>query len=80
VLPKIEAELHWSADVAKPVADQIHIIGSAFNELTLLIGSGLPEDEQKEARKFLGSLMVSLVSEMLMPLEKMHPHARRDDG
>ena len=80
MLPQIETDLHWSPDVAKRVADQIHIIGSALNELTSLIGADLSETEQQEARKFLGSMMASIVSEMLMPLEKVYPHLKRDAG
>ena len=80
MLPQIDTQLHWSPDAAKRVADQIHIIGGAFNELTLLVSADLSEDEQKAARKFLGGMMGSLIGEMLMPLESLYPHLKRDAG
>ncbi len=80
MLPQINTKLHWSPDTAKRVADQIHIIGGAFNELTQLVSADLSEDEQKAARQFLGSMMAPLIAEMLMPLEEMYPHLKREAG
>jgi hypothetical protein len=74
---KIDREITWSASAAARVAQQIHLIGGAFNELTQIVSDDLPADQQIEVRRVLGEMMGSLFSEILMPIEDRFPGLRK---
>ncbi|HYD89804.1 MAG TPA: hypothetical protein VEA80_20155 [Vitreimonas sp.] len=75
---KIDRNITWSAAAAERVAEQVHVIGGAFNELTQIVSDDLPPDQQVEVRRVLGEMMGSLFVEILVPIENKFPHLRKD--
>lgn len=72
----IDVEINWSPEAAADVLRQVDQIKRAFDELTEVVARDLVKEEQVAVRKFLGTLMGAVLSELSMPIEDKYPSLR----
>jgi hypothetical protein len=72
----IDVEINWSPQAAADVLRQVDKMKRAFDELTEVVARDLAKEEQVAVRKFLGTLMGAVLSELSMPIEEKYPSLR----